>query len=351
MEKKNIDVLVGCQYGSEGKGLVAAEIASRNKYDWVVSVNSAQAGHTAYVDGKKIVTRHLPSACLTSPESLIFIGPGSIINPEVLIEEIDRVEAAGVPIRHRLYIAETATIVCGEDITNEARDKLTDRLGSTGEGISSALKRKVTRELGATIRSHDVGRLQDGRYFSLCPSDLLKDEEGDIFIEGSQGHGLSIFEDCYPYCTSRDTSTAAFLSYARLSPRQLRDVYGVYRTFPIRVGGNSGPMFSELEWEMVEKISGYENLAEYTTVTKRKRRIGDWDPTLARFATTINGVNRPVLTFANYLSKEVEGVTDSKLWSDRVRGIIDTYASHIGVPWWAISTSRHGDFEYNYNKE
>ena len=346
--KTNIDVLVGCQYGSEGKGLVSAEIAKNNKYDWVVSVNSAQAGHTAYVGGNKIVTRHLPSSCLTNTEARIFIGPGSVINLKVLIEEIDKVESLGISIKDRLYIARTATVITDDDITKEKDRHLTDQIGSTSEGISTALCRKISREKEAIIGNHPIGMEHDSKYYYIVSSDWLSGSSGEVFLEGSQGHGLSIFEDHYPFCTSRDTSTAAFISYARMNPRNIRHVYGVYRTFPIRVGGNSGPMYEEKSWSDIAKISGYEELSEYTTVTGRLRRIGLWDHALARYATRINGVNRPVLTFANYLSKEIEGVTDSKVWDNKVKLAIDGFAYSIEMPWWGISTSRHGDFEYNY---
>lgn len=346
--KSNIDILVGCQYGSEGKGLVAAEIATLNDhYDWVVSVNSAQAGHTAYVDDVKIITRHLPSSCLTNHTSLIFIGPGAVINPKVFIEEIKMVESHGIPISNRLYVAETATVIYEDNILYEKNNNHAGRVGSTGEGVSGAVHNKIDRFKSAVIRTHDIMDYE-GDLFNICPSDLLWKETGNIFLEGSQGYGLSLFEDCYPYTTSRDTTTAAFLSYARLNPKNVRDIYGVYRTFPIRVGGNSGPMYAETSWEAIANISGYPELAEYTTVTGRLRRIGYWDAKLARKATIINGVNRPILTFANYLDSTIEGVTDSNIWPEDVKKAIRKLGKDIELPWYAISTSKYGEFEYNF---
>lgn len=347
MKECNIDVLVGCQYGHEGTGIVAAEIGARNKYDWLVSVNSAQANHTAYIDNNKIVTKHLPSSCLTNLKALIFIGPGAIINPELFIEEIRILENFGLSISDRLYVAETATVICDDNIIYEKYNNHAGRMGSTGEGIAGALHSKIDRFKCATIRTHDIMDYE-GNLFHTCPSDLLWKEKGDIFLEGGQGYGLSIYEDCYPYTTSRDTTTSAFLSYARLSPKNLRHVYGVYGTFPIRSGGNSGPIDNETSWNAISNISGYDNLEEYTIETGRLNRVGYWDSHLARKATIINGVTRPILTYANYLDCRIEQIFDSSLWPEDAKKAIRKFSNDIKKSWYAISTSKYGKFEYKF---
>jgi len=354
---KNVDICVGCQFGSEAKGLVASWLAKINHYDWLVSVNSAQAGHTAPLekDGKVveyIVTRQLPSACITNRNAKIYIGAGAVINPQVLIAEIIYLESVGIPVSERLYISAGATLITSWDLDGEKELRLTDRLGSTPEGVGYALSRRALRQaqtVGSTkpdisliLNSHGI------KSFTIV-GDRFTHEiiEGDVFIEGSQGYGLSVFNSYYPYTTSRDTTASAFLSYAKLPPLNIRDIYGVYRTFPIRVGGNSGQMYEEIEWEEIDKISGYQDIKEYTTVTSRLRRVGMWDAGLAYQATQINGVNKPILTFANYLCKDYE---NAKTFEDLHAIDRDAYtqivemSEDIGIPWFAISTSKEGGF-------
>lgn len=356
---KQIDVLVGCQYGSEAKGLVASWIAQENKYDWLVSVNSAQAGHTApYVDvhGEKhyVVTRQLPSACITNHTANIYIGPGSIINPDVLVAEIIHLENLGIPIVDRLYVAKTATVIQGVDIQKENDVKLTNKIGSTAEGVGAALSRRALRKAATVLdyQGYITHKLSENGINSFCTvNDMFSSlcMSGNVFLEGSQGYGLSVFNKHYPFTTSRDTTTSAFLSYAKLPPQAVRDVYGVYRTFPIRVGGNSGYLYDEIEWKDVDKISGYKGLGEYTTVTKRLRRVGMWDGALAREAALVNGVNKPVLTFVNYFNKKVENYQNQDIsffredHEDVYKKICDLEKS-IGIDLYAISLNKDGNF-------
>lgn len=334
--KTVVDVLVGGQYGSEAKGLVATHIAQHKGYDWLVSVNSAQAGHTApyFKTGEMIVNRQLPSACINNHAAKILIGAGSIVNLDVLKEEIRIMETMGIPILDRLYISSEATIISAWDIENEKENKMQERVGSTCEGVGSALAARMHRNGKVFKDVHEefcdaIGK----RVFMI--SDPI---DGVIFLEGSQGYGLSTYKGHYPYCTARDTTAAAFLSYARISPRHVRDIYGVFRTYPIRVGGNSGYMHKELTWEEVAKRSGYKSLCERTTVTKRVRRVGEWDSNLARESVKVNGINRPVLTFVNYLDSSIEGVEDPMLFSPEVLDKIGEMGKDVGG-FYAISTN------------
>ncbi len=312
MNHKNIDVIFGGQFGSEGKGLVAGHLGRSGKYGSVVSTNSAQAGHTVYRAGVKIVTRHIPSAAVFDFESLIYLAPGCVINPVVLLDEINMLEANGVPIRKRLAINELATIVTEECIYEEESEKKWEAIGSTCEGVGAALARRVRRR-GATIaRDHfkdplEIQIVDKAWHFSFVDS-ICKGKQL-VLLEGSQGWGLSVYGPYFPFCTSRDTSVAGIVSAAQLPLQHIRDVYGVYRTFPIRVAGNSGPLTEELTWDKVAEISGYQKLQEITTVTKRVRRVGAFDFKFYVESILSNGVTRPVFTFMNYLDHRIEEAT------------------------------------------
>jgi adenylosuccinate synthase len=334
---RNVDILVGGQFGSEAKGLVADQISQINNYDWVISVNSAQAGHTTYFNGNKIVTRQLPSSCISNHKSNIYIGPGAIINVHVLLEEIKMLEEFGIPISNRLYINSMATIITDLCIEKEKEFKLNISIGSTCEGVGYALSERCKRKVPIIKDVIPEIKKQYEDITFIEYSDLIY---GDIFIEGSQGYGLSVFSEYYPFCTSRDTTASAFLSYSGLPPRNVRDIYGVFRTYPIRVGGNSGPMRNELCWGEINNRSGYSDLLEYTTVTGRVRRIGEFDYEMTRKAIKYCGINKPVLTFVNYLNIVDEGITSWDFLSDKTKRIIEAMECTIGAKFYAISTSK-----------
>lgn len=307
--QKNIDVVLGGQFGSEGKGLVAGYLGSLlNSHDMIVSTNSAQAGHTTYRNGTKIVTRHIPSAAVHNHRAHVYLAPGCIINPEVLAEELEMLESAGIPIKARLFINDKAAIVTPEDIHEEESEKKFEAIGSTCEGIGAALARRVKRH-ATTAADNEVTKpyLVGVVFHRNLLMSLHTSADFTLLLEGSQGWGLSLYGPYYPFCTSRDTSLAGIMSAAQLPIGNVRDVYGVYRTFPIRVAGNSGPLANELSWDAVAQISGYDSLKEITTVTKRVRRVGSFDITKYVYSVLANSVTRPVITFMNYLDKTIEG--------------------------------------------
>ncbi len=135
---------------------------------------------------------------------------------------------------------------------------------------------------------------------------LLK-ENKEVMIEGAQGYGLSLFHTTdYPYCTSRDTTAAAFVAEAGLSPLDVTNIIMVLRRYPIRVGGNSGPMYKEISWSEVTRRAKSESpIVEYTSVTKRLRRVGEFDYDMVRDAQISNRANIVVLNFIDYTWDEV----------------------------------------------
>jgi adenylosuccinate synthase len=125
----------------------------------------------------------------------------------------------------------------------------------------------------------------------------------NVVIEGTQGFGLSpINSTFYPYCTSRDTTAAGFLMETGLSPFDVENVIMVIRAFPIRVGGNSGPLQNELGWDEISKTSGANiDLTEYTSCTQRIRRVGGFDAEIVKKAIEVNNPNIIVMNHLDYL--------------------------------------------------
>jgi len=238
------------------------------------------------------------------------MAAGMVIELSVLLDEIGRCQVTP----DRLVIDRNACVMSQVDSDNEAAGSLRDRIGSTLSGTGSATARKVLRD-PTLMLARDISALRPyiGNVAELLNEHL--DNDMTVVVEGTQGFGLSLHHsDLYPFATSRDTTAAAFLSESGLSPLLVSDVYVVLRTYPIRVAGNSGPLPGEITWEEVANRAGYPHaLAEYTTVTKRLRRVGEFDWDLAGQAVRINRPTGIALHGVDYLNYRDYGKSE---WSD-----------------------------------
>jgi hypothetical protein len=248
-----------------------------------------------------------------SPHATLVLTAGTIINEEVLTREIQMARDAGRDVRHRLMIHRDAVVITKEDV--EAEQRITKSIGSTGEGVGAARRRKMSR--GERIRrAKDIESLEPyvvarGEYFGR----LHACER--IMLEGTQGAGLCLHYGEYPYVTSWPVNTAQLISDAGLPPDSLHEIFGVIRTMPIRVGGHSGPMASESSFEKL----GLE--PEFTTVTKKERRISseiDWHE--LDYAFMINHPTRLCLTFGDYLIRPEREELIDKLESRYNRPVV-----------------------------
>ena len=321
-----VTVVVGGQYGSEGKGKVAQYLAAELDAAAVVRVGGSNSGHTGFSgDGERHVLRQLPTAALL-PDVTCVIGPGSYIDVNVLLRELD---ATGLDAE-RLLIDDKAMVITADDREKEARGGQAATIGSTASGTGASVARRVNRQLGdPTVR--DVEAL--GPYLADTAPILRKMLAADhrVIVEGTQGFGLSVLHSPhYPYATSRDTSAAGAVAEAGLSPRDVDDVVLVLRTFPIRVGGNSGPLPNEISWETVASESGTASpLAEFTSVTGRLRRVARFDPDIVRRAIGVNLPSAIVLNHIDHVDAQC-GVLGTL--SDRARLFIRETSHAIGMP-------------------
>lgn len=313
-----ISIVVGGQFGSEGKGKVALEIVRRAKEPVsVVRVGGPNSGHTAYDrSGKRWALRQMPAACIDRNVDVVFPA-GSYLDLEVLFEEI---AALDYP-EDRIFISPFANIITEEHRRWEASAGLIGAIGSTGSGVGAAVMAAVARGAETfplkAIHVHEDGRFQK---FEADTTELLTNglDRGErVVIEGSQGFGLSLLEGGYwPKATSRVTTAAGALAEAGLSPLDVDDVTLVLRSFPIRVAGDSGPLPNEVTWSYVASLTGRqaEDIQEYTTVTKKLRRVGKFDPAIVRSAIAANRPNRIVLNHVDYVGEAAQfGLTDSNV--------------------------------------
>lgn len=317
-----VDVIVGGEYGSEGKGNVAFYLAP--EYDMLVRVGGPNAGHMVpRQDGTSFTHRLLPSGTQNSIAPIV-LGPGAVIDVGTLQDEI-----AACGVEHgRLTIDPQVMVISRADINAEKR--LVGSIGSTGKGVGWATARRI-RDRGRKVKL--AGDIPDLAPFIGASQDVLEDAFAQglrIMLEGTQGTMLSLYHGEYPHVTSRDTTVAGCLAEAGIPPSRVRRVIMVCRTYPIRVqspeGSTSGYMSQELEWEELAERSGIDveelKRVEKGSVSRRQRRVAEFDWALLRKAARLNGPSDIALTFADYLSvKNRDARRLDQLTTDTIRFI------------------------------
>lgn len=333
-----VDVLVGGQFGSEGKGQIAAYIAK--EYDYLVRVGGPNAGHTVYEEPDSYTFHQLPSGTRSSRAKLI-LGPGALINLEVLFREIIDCSVTS----KRLFIDPQAAIIEISDMQSEK--KLRARISSTAQGVGAAAARRIQeRWTGSSVRlARDIAVLQR---FVKPTVESLSDayrQGAMILVEGTQGTSLSLLHGSYPYVTSRDTTAAGCLSEAGIAPSAVRRVILVCRTYPIRVcdptNGTSGPMSDEISLEQLSARCGIPlhelQKTEITSTTKRPRRIAEFDWNQLTRSIALNMPTDIALTFVDYLSVKNRGMAFRNL-EPRSIAFVEAVERHGGIPVSLIST-------------
>jgi adenylosuccinate synthase len=299
-----VSIVVGGQYGSEGKGKVAHHLARERGARAVVRVGGSNSGHTSMGDtSQREVLRHLPTAAL-DPDVLCVLAPGSYVDLDVLFEEIERI---GLPA-HRLVIDPNAMIITAADLIAEQRGGLGERIGSTCSGTGAAVQRRISRHTTGELAG---ARLELAAYLQPVRPLLrqMLEDDARVIIEGTQGFGLSLLHTAhFPNATSRDTTAAGALSETGLSPLDVDEVVLVLRAFPIRVAGESGPFGAqEIDWATVALEGGHPGgLEERTSVTKRVRRVARFDPSVVREAITSNAPNIIVLNHVDHVDADAK---------------------------------------------
>jgi len=293
-----VSVVFGGQFGSEGKGKVAHEFTRRLKASIVVRVGGANSGHTVIDrNGGVRQFRALPTGAILA-DTISVIPAGSYIDVDVLLAEIAE---TGLD-RDRVLIDPRAVLISGQHKEEERASGLQSSIGSTQSGTGAAVIARIRRD-GTAIFAENDERLRPyirptGQFLRA----RLKRQER-VVIEGTQGFGLSVLHaKDYPYVTSRDTSAAAFVSEAGLSPLDVDEVVMVLRAFPIRVSGHSGPLPNETDWGTVTRDSGYKDpVTERTTVTRNIRRVAQFHADVVRASIEANSPNRIVLNHLDYI--------------------------------------------------
>ncbi len=293
-----VSIVVGGQFGSEGKGKVAHYLAQKMEASFAVRCGGPNSGHTVIdPSGKARIFQQLPTAAIL-PDVKLAICAGSYIDLDILLREI-RETGVGPD---RLIIDPDSVIITEEIKQREAQSGLIGRIGSTGSGTGAAVLARINREEPLML-ARNVKALSG---FIQNVPDILRgclDKKERIIIEGTQGFGLSpLHSRHYPYTTSRDTTAAAFLSETGLSPFDIDDIVLTIRTFPIRVSGNSGPLLNEISWKTISNESGqFKEICEKTSVSNKTRRVARFSHDVVALAIRANMPNRIVLNHIDYV--------------------------------------------------
>lgn len=293
-----VTVVVGGQFGSEGKGKVAHYLAREMGATIAIRVGGPNSGHTVFSkDSTPLILRQLPTAAIL-PDVQCILPAGSYILPALLLQEM---QTAGLP-PERLLIDPNAVVISQENVDEENSSGLRHAIGSTLSGTGAAVASRINRS-GTVKLARDEEILKPFLRATVpFVCEYLQKKER-IIVEGTQGFGLSVLHSpYYPYCTSRDTTAAGFIAEAGLSPLDVDDVVLVIRAFPIRVSGNSGPLPNEVCWDDLTRDSGSKNpIIEYTSVSRAVRRVGRFDAEIVRQAIIYNRPTRIVLNHLDYI--------------------------------------------------
>jgi len=430
MTNRCVDILVGLNAGSEGKGKFMS-ILQDVPYAALVRTGGPNAAHTVEYKGKHFAFHTIPCGAFHFPNAKVVLGANAQIDIEHLKHEIEVLKEAGVWSDDRLMIDPNAVIIdpidkiaenggrmpdCGDlwthpiDCSEHAKlggtcagcDKLPPdsawkALGSTTHGVGANACRKAARGTkmvvlpGQKLNLTDYFRKKTGQDVNYDrfvegmmvvlendgvvtdwgefiepekvrysgDDDFLKqfvggtveflnrliDRNEPILLEGTQGSVLSLHHGYRGKTTSRDTNASNWCADAGISPFAVRDVYGVTRTFPIRVAGDSGPMSGEeITWEEItEHAESPEPIVEITTATKRKRRVftldrPDGKPTDLKKALDINRPTKLMLSFVDYLNYQDRHKSSWDSLTQKTRDWITTLESKLGVFFNYLST-------------
>ncbi len=265
----SIDVIIGGQGGDESKGNTAAYLSLYGDYSVCLRVSAPQAGHSIYINGKKIGLAQLPTGVI-NPHMRVLMGAGSLISVEKVLREIRETGAnpENVGIDYR------ATIVSPEHLAKEKEDEyLMKSIGSVGTGVSACRIDKIMRRIDLKF-AKDIPELEP--YLTDTKRELIHvlENSSNILLEGDHGAKLDLIHGEYPKVTTRAVNAAGFLSEAGIGPKYVREVYVILKPYTTRVG--PGPLENEI-FNKAHLKWGFESGGELGSVSKRKRRMGEFE--------------------------------------------------------------------------
>lgn len=333
----SVTVIVGSQWGDEGKGKVVDILSER--YDIVVRYQGgANAGHTVLVGDKQYILHLIPSGILRENVKCV-IGNGVVIDPKALLDEISILENLGINIKGRLFISQNAHLIMPyHKLLDSISESGTSKIGTTGRGIGPCYIDKYARKGIKIVDLLDKSVLEEKiklnieeknnllrkvyNHEEINVNEIIKEyiefdkaidqyitdvplflnnaiEEGkSVLLEGAQGTLLDVDHGTYPYVTSSNPTSGGACTGSGIPPTKIDSVIGIVKAYTTRVG--LGPFPTELTDKEGDKLR--EVGAEYGATTGRPRRCGWFDAFLVNYSRMINGIERAAITKLDVLS-------------------------------------------------
>ena len=318
-------VVVGGFFGDEGKGKLTAYLALRDRPAVVARGGvGPNAGHTVQMQGKTYSLRMIPSG-FVSKESRLLIGPGVLVNPSVLLKEVDLTET-----RNRIGIDRQCAIIEQRHIDEESlSEHLVKKIGVTKSGVGACNADRVFR---SAKLARDIPELSALLADVSQEVNKALDEKRHVLLEGSQGTFLSLFHGTYPFCTSKDVCASAICSDVGIGPTEVDNVIVVFKAFVTRVG--EGPLGGQLSEEETRK-RGWQ---EFGTVTGRLRRAAPFNFDLAKKAVRLNGATQAAITKLDVVFPGTAGMKKFEQLPSKARDFISEAEKAIGIQVTLIGT-------------
>ena len=377
-----VDVLLGLQWGDEGKGKVVDVLTPR--YDVVARFQGGpNAGHTLEFAGQKYVLRSIPSGIFQG-DKINIIGNGVVLDPALFKAEAEALEASGHPLKERLHISKKAHLILPTHRLLDAAYEMAKgdaKVGTTGKGIGPTYTDKISRNglrVGDILHNFEakyeaakarhiqiLKNLNYGPYdlegmekawlegieylkqFHLVDSEhevnYLLDQGKSVLCEGAQGTMLDIDFGSYPFVTSSNTICAGACTGLGVAPNKIGEVYGIFKAYCTRVG--AGPFPTELFDETGEKICALGH--EFGAVTGRKRRCGWIDLVALKYAVMVDGVTKLIMMKSDVLDSfetikacvayKIDGEETDRFPFDITEGVEPVY---VELPGWQTDMTK-----------
>jgi adenylosuccinate synthase len=317
-------VVVDGFFGDGGKGKIVSYLVVAD--DVVVCARGGvgpNAGHTVVKDGVTYKLRMVPCG-FVNPDTRLLIGPGVVINPEVVLKEVEELGIQG-----RFGIDPQCAIIEPKHIEADKRGHLKEKIGTTGTGTGPC---NADRALRVAKMAKEVPEFEE--FISDVPAELndALDSGANVILEGTQGTYISLFHGTYPYVTSNDVCASAICSDVGVGPTRVDEVVLVLKAYVTRVG--AGYLAGEINADEAKR-RGWD---EYGTVTGRQRRAAPFNYDLAKRAAMLNGATQLAVTKMDILYQDCKGTDKFSDLNLEAVAFIEKIEEEIGLPVTLIGT-------------
>jgi adenylosuccinate synthase len=317
-------VVVGGFFGDEGKGKIISYLALKDNPSIVVRGGAGpNAGHTVKDGDRTYKIRMLPSGFLNK-KSKVMIGPGVVVNPDILLKEINDFD-----VSNRAFVDRNCGVIEQIHLIEDSKGRLKETIGSTGSGTGPANAERAMRTLKL---AKDFESLSP--YLEDVPTavNTALDSNENVLVEGTQGTHLSLWHGTYPFVTSKDVTASGICADIGLGPKKVDEVMVVFKSYVTRVG--TGPMENELTPEETSN----KGWSEVGTVTGRQRRAAEFDFDLARKSIMLNSATQIAITKLDVLFPDCSNKTSIDSINAEAKSFIKKIEENLNVPVTLIGT-------------